>query len=67
MEILINAKDIDIEIEEQFYSKPRLKISESVHMGAQKWVIYIEDIEQIKDLLIDHLQDMDIIKQKRAS
>jgi len=66
MEILINAKEIDIKIEDQFYSKPRLKLSESVRMGDQKWVIYIEDIHLIKDLLIDHLQDMDIEKQKQT-
>jgi len=35
-------------------------------MGDQKWVIYIEDIHLIKDLLIDHLQDMDIEKQKQT-
>jgi len=59
MEILINAKNIDVKVEQRSYSKPRLILSESVRMGGQKWVIYIEDIEQIKDLLIDHLQDID--------
>ena len=57
MEILINAKNIDVKVEQQYYSKPRLVLSESVWMGPQKWVIYIEDIEEIKDLLIEHLQE----------
>ena len=59
MEILINAKNIDVRVEKQFNSKYRLKLSETVIMGSQKWVIYIEDIEQIKESLIDHLQDID--------
>lgn len=65
MEILINAKNIDVKVEQNSYSKPRLVLSEAVWMGEQKWTIYIEDIEQIKDLLIDHLQDMDV-KTKQA-
>lgn len=56
MEILIEARDLTFEVEKRSYASPRLVFWKKTSTG-DAFKIYINDIEKIKDELIEHLQE----------